>query len=156
MVERLVLPTHTECSVYLVVLRGDVMSKNPVVHFEMPYKDAKRVADFYQKAFGWGMNETGDEMGHYITAHTAETDENRMVKTPGTINGGFYDVNMSQASPVPSVVISVADLKEAIKNIETAGGKLLGEPTEIPTVGLWVSFEDSEGNRVSVLQPKMS
>jgi len=128
------------------------MSKNPVVHFEMPYKDSKRVAEFYNKAFGWGMNDAGPDMGRYVVAVTADTDENRMVKTPGTINGGFYDVNLSQASPVPSVVISVDDLKDAVKNIEAAGGKLLGEPTEIPGIGLWVSFEDSEGNRVSILQ----
>jgi predicted enzyme related to lactoylglutathione lyase len=41
------------------------MSKNPVVHFEMPYKDAKRVSEFYKQAFGWGMNETGEDMGNY-------------------------------------------------------------------------------------------
>ncbi|HSX53521.1 MAG TPA: VOC family protein [Patescibacteria group bacterium] len=128
------------------------MSKNPVVHFEMPYKDSKRVAEFYKKAFGWGMNDAGPDMGGYVVAVTAETDDNRMVKTPGTINGGFYNVNMSQASPVPSVVISVSDLKEATKNIEAAGGKLLGKPQDIPGIGLWVSFEDSEGNRVSILQ----
>lgn len=128
------------------------MSKNPVVHFEMPYKDSARVTKFYQKAFGWQMANLGEAMGGYVTAATAETDENRMVKTPGTINGGFYDIKASQASPAPSVVISVDDLKEAIKNIEAAGGKLLGEPQPIPGIGLWVSFEDSEGNRVSILQ----
>jgi predicted enzyme related to lactoylglutathione lyase len=128
------------------------MSKNPVVHFEMPYKDAERVAEFYKKVFGWNMVDAGEEMGHYITAGTAETDENRMVKTPGTINGGFYSLAMTPQSTAPSVVISVSDLKEAIKNIEEAGGKLLGKPQEIPGIGLWVSFNDSEGNRVSVLQ----
>ncbi len=130
------------------------MSKNPVVHFEMPYKDAKRVAEFYKKAFGWGMKEFGEEMGHYITAHTAETDKNQMVKTPGAINGGFYDVTRPQASGAPSVVISVPDVKAAMKNIEASGGKLLGKPQQIPGVGLWVSFNDSEGNRVSILEAK--
>ena len=128
------------------------MSKNPVVHFEMPYKDSKRVAEFYEKAFGWQMTKLGDDMGGYITAGTAETDENRMVKTPGTINGGFYDQSLKDASPVPSVVIQVADLKAAIEAIKAAGGKILREPQEIPGIGLWVSFEDSEGNRVSALQ----
>jgi len=128
------------------------MSKNPVVHFEMPYKDAKRVAEFYKKAFGWGMNGTGPDMGNYIVAVTADTDKNHMVKRPGAINGGFYDLNMAQASPQPSVVVSVPDLKEAVKNIEAAGGKLLGKPQDIPGIGLWVSFQDSEGNRVSILQ----
>src|SRR5437588_275049 len=112
------------------------MSKNPVVHFEMPYKDAKRVAEFYEKAFGWKMNQMGEEMGQYITAYTAETDENRMVKTPGTINGGFYDLNRSNASPAPSVVISVDDINAAMEAVKAAGGKSLREPDEIPGIGL--------------------
>ena len=37
--------------------------------------------------------------------------------------------------------------------IEKAGGKVLGEPMEIPGVGWYVSFLDTEGNRVSLLQP---
>jgi len=46
-----------------------------------------------------------------------------------------------------------------MKNIENAGGKILGgmnpgEPDDIPGVGLYCAFIDTEGNRVSVLQPK--
>ena len=67
------------------------MSKNPVVHFEMPYQDADRVAKFYEQAFGWSMNNLGEQMGNYITAGTADTDQNNMVQTPGTINGGLID-----------------------------------------------------------------
>jgi len=33
--------------------------------------------------------------------------------------------------------------------------KVLGEPMEIPGIGQYVSFTDTEGNRVSVLQPAM-
>lgn len=131
------------------------MSKNPVVHFEMPYKDAKRVAEFYSKAFGWSMNEAGEEMGHYVVAHTAETDENRMVKTPGTINGGFYDETKSEYKE-PSVVVSVVDAKKTMEDIKAAGGEILGEPQDIPGIGLWGSFKDSEGNRVSILQATRS
>ena len=36
--------------------------------------------------------------------------------------------------------------------VKTAGGKVLGEPMEIPGIGQYVSFIDTEGNRVSVLQ----
>lgn len=129
------------------------MSQNPVVHFEMPYKDAARVAEFYKKAFGWNMTNLGDQMMSYITAGTAETDENHMVKTPGTINGGFYPLDSAPENKEPSVVISVDDLNKAIEDVKAAGGSLLGEPTEIPGIGMWVSFRDSEGNRVSILQP---
>ncbi|TMH31553.1 MAG: VOC family protein, partial [Betaproteobacteria bacterium] len=34
-----------------------------------------------------------------------------------------------------------------------AGGTVLGEPMNIPGVGAYVSFTDTEGNRVSMLQP---
>lgn len=129
------------------------MSDNPVVHFEMPYKDAKRVTRFYEEAFGWKIEDTGKEMGNYLTADTAETDENRMVKTPGTINGGFYDQSGAPEATVPSVVISVKDLQKAMDDVKAAGGSILSEPTEIPGVGMWAVFRDSEDNRVSLLQP---
>jgi predicted enzyme related to lactoylglutathione lyase len=51
------------------------------------------------------------------------------------------------------VVIQVDDIKESIKKVEGAGGKVLGEAIEIPNVGWFVSFFDTEGNRVSMLQP---
>jgi len=39
--------------------------------------------------------------------------------------------------------------------VTKAGGKVLGEPVDIPGVGSYVSFIDTEGNRVSLLQPSM-
>jgi predicted enzyme related to lactoylglutathione lyase len=130
------------------------MKMNSVVHFEMPYEDSARLQKFYSQAFGWQMQGTGPEMCDYVLAGTAETDENRMVKTPGTINGGFFPKN-STPNPVTSVVISVDDIKAAMKNITDAGGKFQGEPMEIPGIGQWVVFTDTEGNRVSILQPNM-
>jgi len=126
---------------------------NPVVHFEMPYDDSERLAKFYTQAFGWQMQKMGSDMGDYVTAATAETDEKRMVKTPGTINGGFFPKNADMPSQYPSVVIAVDNIKEAIKKVNDAGGKVLGEPMEIPGIGQYVSFNDTEGNRVSILQP---
>jgi uncharacterized protein len=127
------------------------MKKNPVVHFEMPYEDPKRVSKFYSTVFGWGMNDAGAEMGNYVVAMTAETDKNRMVKTPGTINGGFYKKTKS-SNPFPSFVISVENVNTAVELIKKAGGKILSKPQEIPGIGLWAVFRDSEGNRVSILQ----
>ncbi len=134
------------------------MSKNPVVHFEMPAKDKKRVADFYNKAFGWKMNHLGEEMGNYLMAETTET-ENGMPKTPGTINGGFFDYADKPGFNMPHLVISVDNIEEAMKQIEEAGGKILDGMTanskidDIPGIGQYVSFEDTEGNYVGILQP---
>lgn len=140
------------------------MSKlNPVVHFEMGYNDRERMKKFYSTVFGWKMNQLGAEMGNYVVAQTAETDDQGMVKTPGTINGGFYQKTDSPLSHAPSVVIAVEDIHAAMKAVVVAGGEILGamdekdgrsmEPQMIPGVGLWISIKDSEENRVSILQP---
>ncbi len=130
------------------------MSKaNPVVHFEMPYENRERLVEFYTRAFGWQMQKLGKEMGEYVTAATTETDENRMVKTPGTINGGFFPKRPDWPAQYPSVVIAVDDIGAAMKQVADSGGKVLDEPMEITGIGLYVSFIDTEGNRVSMLQP---
>jgi len=49
---------------------------NPVVHFEMPAENTKRMADFYTKAFGWGTQVMGEEMGNYVVVTTSENGEN--------------------------------------------------------------------------------
>ena len=105
----------------------------------------------------------GPAMGDYVVAQTAETDADGMVQQKGAINGGFYQKTENPLSHAPSVVISVTDIHKAMKDIVAAGGKILGgmnekgehtmEPTMIPGVGLWISIQDTEGNRVSILQP---
>ncbi len=75
-----------------------------------------------------------------------------LVTTPGAINGGFYSLATAPESTEPSVVIAVPDVRAALAKITTAGGTVLGEPQSIPEIGLWASFRDSEGNRVSILR----
>lgn len=128
---------------------------NPVVHFEMPAEDRKRMSTFYGAAFGWRTQELGEQMGNYVLATTTETDENGPVR-PGTINGGFYAKCDDMPAQHPSVVIAVDDIQESMQKVSQAGGKVLGEPMEIPGVGQYVSFLDTEGNRVSMLEPAPS
>lgn len=129
------------------------MKMDPVVHFEMPATDRQRMADFYTKTFGWKAQMFGPEMGDYVVVQTTETDANGMVQTPGAINGGFYPKKDDWPAQYPSVVIAVDDIRASMKKVMDAGGQLLGEPMEIPGIGQYVSFFDTEGNRVSMLQP---
>lgn len=124
---------------------------NPVVHFEMPAVDRKRMADFYTRIFGWQTQQMGPEMGNYVVVTTTESDD-KGPKKPGAINGGFFERTDDEMTHYPTVVIA-EDIKDHMKKIQTAGGKVLGEPVEIPEIGLYVSFVDTEGNRVSLLQP---
>ncbi len=129
------------------------MTMNSVVHFEMPAKDKKRAAKFYTNAFGWNMQQLGDEMGGYLLAGTAPTDSNGMVQNPGTINGGFFDYKNEPGFEYPSVVVGVENLQESIEKVKAEGGQIAGEQMDIPGIGLFVSIIDPEGNRVGMLQP---
>jgi predicted enzyme related to lactoylglutathione lyase len=130
---------------------------NPVVHFEIPAENKDRMVKFYTSVFGWDAQRLGPEMGNYIIVKTTETGENGFPKKPGIINGGLFE--KTKDNQYPSVVIAVDDIKEATKKVEEAGGKVLGgsykagEPDDIPGVGLYSAFIDSEGNRLSMLQP---
>ena len=53
----------------------------------------------------------------------------------------------------PGIVIGVKDIRASMKKVNAAGGQVLGEPMDIPTVGAYVAFLDTEGNRSSMLQP---
>jgi len=126
---------------------------DPVVHFEMPYKNHGRLSKFYKKAFGWKMQKLGKDMGDYVLAGTTETDRNRMVKRRGAINGGFFPGKGRMAGACPHVVIAVDDLEKTMKKVKAAGGRITGGPMDIPGIGRYVSFTDTEGNGVGALQP---
>lgn len=137
------------------------MSKNkmnPVVHFEMPYENDERIANFYTKAFGWKTTKLKGKVpeNDYTLAATTESDEKGGPKKLGTINGGFYLSKKDWPEQHPSVVIAVDDIKESMKMVSDAGGKVLGEPMMIQGYGLYVAFKDTEGNRVSMMQPDPS
>jgi len=109
------------------------------------------MVSFYASVFGWQTQQLGSELGDFVLVTTTESDNN-VPKKPGTINGGLYQ-KTGDVSQTTTVTIQVDNIKQHMKKIEAAGGKLSGEPMEIPGVGWFVSFFDTEGNRVNMLQP---
>jgi uncharacterized protein len=124
---------------------------NPVVHFEMPASNNKRVKKFYEKVFGWKMDQLGAEMGNYLLATTSPVDKKGMHKRKGAINGGFF--KKGKNGKAPHLVIGVGNIENHMKIVKKAGGKVLGKPMEIPGIGKFVMIKDSEGNRAGMLQP---
>ncbi len=144
------IPPATKCLSNIV--RGGFMARmDPVVHFEMPAEDRKRMAGFYEKAFGWETKQMGDDMGNYVLATTTESDEVGP-KMRGAINGGFYQKTADVAQNT-TVVIAVENLAASMEKVVKEGGKLAGEPMDIPGVGKFISFFDTEGNRAGMIQP---
>jgi predicted enzyme related to lactoylglutathione lyase len=128
---------------------------NPVVHFEMPAEDRKRMSEFYTKVFDWKTEQLGQDMGNYVLATTTESDENGPIRR-GAINGGFFQKTEDKPAQYPSVVVAVDDIRQYMNKVERGGGRILGEPWDIPGVGLYVSFLDTEGNRAGMIQPAMN
>ena len=98
----------------------------------------------------------GEDMGNYVLAiTTADVDKKGRPKKVGIINGGFYTKTDNMPAQYPSVVIAVENIKKSMSKIAKAGGKVIGEPMEIPGFGMYVSLLDTEGNRVSIMEPTM-
>ena len=121
-----------------------------VVHFQMPYDNKARMAKFYETTFGWHTHFLGPEMGEYVLATTTESGTDGRPNHPGAINGGFYK-NPPERQHT-SIVISVSDISESMRKVNASGGRMLSEPTEIPGVGKFATFQDPEGNFVGLIQ----
>src|SRR5689334_14077169 len=127
---------------YSVKSRRKMMMKKmcPVVHFEMPAENRNRMADFYASVFGWKTEMLGPEMGDYVLATTIEKGSDGRPDKAGAINGGFFPKKPDWPAQYPSIVIAVENISEYMQDIAKSGGKILGEPMEIPGVGHYVSF----------------
>jgi predicted enzyme related to lactoylglutathione lyase len=135
--------------------QSETKKMDPVVHFEMPAEDKKRMSDFYSNVFGWETKMLGNDQQNYVLVSTTEVDKTGRLTSPGAINGGFYQKEKDKPAQYPSVVIAVDNLKESMRKIEKTGGKIIGEPVEIKDFGWYVSFYDTENNRVSMMEPTM-
>lgn len=119
---------------------------NKVVHFEIPADDKERMKKFYSGVFEWQVRD--DEMPGgviYTSAVTTPTDETTFTpKEPGSINGALIDRDEKLKSPI--ITIDVDSIDEYLKKIEAAGGKKVSEKGEVPGMGFYAYFQDTEGN----------
>lgn len=123
---------------------------DPVIHFEIPADDSERARRFYESAFRWQTTPLGADMGDFVLACTIETNEaTRIPKKPGAINGGFY--RRTEPHQAIQFTILVEDIQQAMKKVERAGGKVLGEPFELPGLAcLQHSWTPRETSRNSI------
>lgn len=124
-------------------MEGSGMDK--VVHFEIPVDDLDRAKAFYSMVFGWGLQTMGEEMGSYTIAMTTAVDEQtQSPREPGAINGAL--MRRKDDTPVPVITINVGSIDSSTKQIEAEGGTVVTPRTEIPGMGAFGYFKDTEGN----------
>jgi predicted enzyme related to lactoylglutathione lyase len=122
---------------------------NRIVHFEIEAADRDRAVKFYSQAFGWKMQQMGPEMGDYVVVETGDPTE------PGGINGGIFSSPPGGAKELNaySCVVGVENIDQSISSVKAAGGEVLGDKMDIPTIGTFVRCKDTEGNIFTMLQP---
>ncbi len=124
---------------------------NKVVHFEVPADNLDRAKQFYSTVFGWDISAWPmPDGGVYTGATTVATDETTMMpKEPGAINGALVE-RSATTNPTPIITLEVESIEAHWPTIEAAGGKKVSERTEIPGMGAYAYFQDSEGNVVGL------
>ena len=121
-----------------------------VVHFEIPTDNLDRAKKFYSSIFGWELQDFQFAEGMtYTGVRTVPVDEKTyMPKEPGAINGGMMKRNKDVSTPI--ITIHVGSIDEYLKKIEAAGGKRVMPKQEVPDMGYYSYFSDSEGNVIGL------
>jgi uncharacterized protein len=120
---------------------------NNIGRFAINADDVPRAREFYQKVFGWQFEpwgppnfyliETGDEQ---VRAVGGLLQERREIVPDGRMIGF-------------ECTISVKDIDETIRAIESNGGKMVTEKFVVPTVATVAYFQDTEGNVAGISEP---
>ncbi|MBV8151296.1 MAG: VOC family protein [Candidatus Eremiobacteraeota bacterium] len=116
---------------------------NPVTHFEVVGKDAKKLQNFYKGAFDWQVDPV---MDFYAMAMPGEG-----------INGGIGaappDVPEMAGAPVGVCwYVEVQNLEKTLAQIEKLGGKTIMPPADVPGGPRIAKFADPEGHVIGLTQ----
>jgi predicted enzyme related to lactoylglutathione lyase len=118
-----------------------------VVHFEIPTDDEARAREFYSSIFGWQLQPM-DEMQYTLVRTTPVDEQTQLPTEPGAINGGL--MKRSAETPAPVITVDVDSIDDSLKQIESSGGSTVTPRTEIPGMGAFAYFKDTEGNVVGL------
>jgi predicted enzyme related to lactoylglutathione lyase len=117
-------------------------------HFAIECDDVERARAFYEAVFGWTIKPWGPPNYYHITTGTPDQ--------PGIL-GDLRERPHKLGQGEPSVggyicTINVRSLRDVLAAAQAHGGKLHSPPYLIEGVGTVAYIEDSEGNRVGLME----
>ena len=109
-------------------------------YVELPASDLSKVKAFFSDAFGWRFVDYGDAYTAFFEAG---------------LDGGFYKAPLSSSASNGGalIVLYSADLEDAGKRVEKAGGNIIKPVFEFPG-GRRFHFSDPCGNEWAVWSDK--
>lgn len=121
------------------------MTKNAISWVEIPVTDFERAKAFYSKIYDYQMPEM--PMGPVRMGFL-------LYDQPGGGIGGAIVAGPGQEPSSKGVKVYLdggADLSTVLDRVEAAGGKVVLPKTQItPELGYFATFEDTEGNHISL------
>jgi uncharacterized protein len=112
---------------------------NPVVHFEVIGKDAKKLHTFYSNLFGWKIQDMGPEMGNY-----------GMIEGESGHPGGGIGSGPGNESFV-TFYVEVDDPQAYLDKATNLGGKVVMPVTDMGMVTM-AQFQDPEGHVIGIVK----
>lgn len=122
-----------------------------IVHFEVPYDDRDRAAQFYGEVFGWQVQEVpGFAYSFAVTGPTGDSGPTE----PGYINGGMMERTAQYRSPV--ITVDVTSIDDALAAVESHGGSVARGKEPVGDMGWSAYFNDPEGNLMGLWESARS
>jgi predicted enzyme related to lactoylglutathione lyase len=117
----------------------------PVVHFEIVGRDAKRLQDYYAQLFGWDVD-ANNPMSYGIVARE------RNLNADGVGIGGGVGGGPEGYEGHVTFYVEVPDVEASLAQAESLGGTRMMGP-EQPMEGLEIGlFSDPEGHVIGVIR----
>lgn len=119
---------------------------NKVVHFEIPTNDHARAKRFHGDVFDWHLQDMPGGADTYTFAITSPVDEQFQHRESGAINGGMFQRSPQLPVHNPVITIGVDSIDDHARHIEAASGTMVVSKGEVPEMGYYAYFKDTEGN----------
>lgn len=112
----------------------------PIVHFEVMAKNAKRAQQFYGSLFKWNIDANNPMKYGLINTGSKKG-----------IQGGIGKAD-SKTRPYTTFYIEVANPQAYLDRAARLGGRVIMPVTEIPNMVTYAQFADPEGNIIGLVK----
>ena len=111
------------------------------VHMDIAADDPERAARFYNRVFGWDITKLAGPVPYWLVTPRTQA------PAPGA---GIARRELAWQGITPTIDVESAD--DYAKKIVSEGGTIVIPKTTIPGVGDLVTFKDTEGNVLAILE----
>jgi len=113
---------------------------NGICHIDIPVDDLTRASKFYTDVFGWKCTPT--HMENYVLFASNDS--------KFSVGGGLTKREHGEKLTSQVLYLHVCDIDAHLEKIKAAGGHTVKPKFELPNVGFFATFKDTEDNLLSL------